>query len=41
MGNRQFYNMIIVDALQSQSKGKITDQESITSLKDYMQVKKN
>ncbi|CAF0783582.1 unnamed protein product [Brachionus calyciflorus] len=37
MGNRQYYNLVIFDRLQQQTKGKVSDQESIVCLKDYMQ----
>ena len=37
MGNRKFYEQIIVDSLQVQ-KGKIVDETDVVTLKDYMQV---
>jgi hypothetical protein len=37
MGNRRFYEQIIIDSLQVQ-KGKIIDETDVVTLKDYMQV---
>lgn len=37
MGNRIFYEQLIVDTLQTQ-KGKIIDENDVVTLKDYMKV---
>jgi hypothetical protein len=38
MGNRKYYDLIILDKLREKNKGKVVDPEDIISLKDYMQV---
>lgn len=40
MGNKKYYNIMILDSLQSVSNKRISDKEEITSIRDYMQVRK-
>ena len=40
MGNKQFYNLLILDSLQTSSKNKVTEQENVVSIRDFMQVYK-
>ena len=37
MGNRKFYDQLIIDACQYE-KDRITDEDDVSSLRDYMQV---
>ena len=39
MGNKKYYNLMILDSLQSVSNKRICDKEEITSIRDYMQVR--
>lgn len=38
MGNRKFYDLMIFDTLQQETRGKVTDPNYVFSLRDYMQV---
>lgn len=37
MGNRKFFDQMLVDAIQQQKPG-VTDDADVTTVKDYMQV---
>jgi hypothetical protein len=39
MGNKKYYNLMILDTLQSQANKKVTEEIDIVSMRDYMQVK--
>ena len=39
MGSRKYYDLMIFDSLQQQTRGKIADPESIVCLRDFMQVR--
>ncbi len=42
MGNKKFYDLMILDTLQGPSNKKILDENDVVSIRDYMQVlKKN
>ena len=38
MGNKQYYNLMILDSLQNVSNRKISEKTDIVSIRDYMQV---